>query len=64
MYVPCDVCGGTRYNRETLEVEYKGRNIAEVLDLTVDEALEVFSAVPAVAKNCVPSQMSDLVISS
>lgn len=64
MYVPCDVCGGTRYNRETLEVEYKGRNIAEVLDLTVDEALEVFSAVPAVAKNCGPSQMSDLVISS
>ena len=50
MYVPCDVCGGTRYNRETLEVEYKGRNIAEVLDLTVDEALEVFSAVPAVAR--------------
>ena len=56
MYVPCDVCGGTRYNRETLEVEYKGRNIAEVLDLTVDEALEVFSAVPAVARNCGPSR--------
>lgn len=50
VYVPCDVCGGTRYNRETLEVEYKGRNIAEVLDLTVDEALEVFSAVPVVSR--------------
>lgn len=50
MYVPCDVCGGSRYNRETLEVEYKGRNIAQVLDLTVDEALEVFANVPVIAR--------------
>ena len=64
MYVPCDVCGGTRYNRETLEVEYKGRNIAEVLDLTVDEALEVFSAVPAVARKLRTLADVDLVISS
>ncbi|MBR6556141.1 MAG: excinuclease ABC subunit UvrA [Clostridia bacterium] len=46
VYVPCDVCGGQRYNRETLEVRYKDKNIAEVLDMTVAEALEFFSAVP------------------
>jgi len=50
VYVPCDVCHGKRYNRETLEVLYKGRNISEVLDLTVEEAFEFFSAVPAVAR--------------
>ena len=43
VYVPCDVCKGHRYNRETLEVRYKGRNIFEVLDMTVDEALECFA---------------------
>ncbi len=43
VYVPCDVCGGRRYNRETLEVRYKGKNIAEVLDLTVEEACDFFS---------------------
>jgi len=48
VYVPCDVCHGTRYNRETLQVYYKGRNIAEVLDLTVTEAAEFFAAVPRI----------------
>ena len=46
VYVPCEVCKGKRYNRETLEVFFKGRSIADVLDLTVDEALEVFEPVP------------------
>ena len=46
IYVPCDVCGGHRYNRETLQVRYKGKNIFEVLDMTVDEALEFFRNLP------------------
>ena len=46
IYVPCDVCKGKRYNRETLEVRYKGRNIHEVLDMTIEEAREFFDAVP------------------
>ena len=46
VYVPCEVCGGKRYNRETLEVRYKGKNIFEVLDMTVDEALEFFYPLP------------------
>ena len=50
IYVPCDVCHGKRYNRETLEVRYKGRNIHEVLEMTVGEAAEFFSAVPAIAR--------------
>jgi excinuclease ABC subunit A len=50
IYVPCDVCHGKRYNRETLEVRYKGRNIHEVLEMTVTQALEFFSAVPAIAR--------------
>ena len=49
IYVPCDVCKGHRYNRETLEVRYKGRNIFEVLDMTVDEALEFFRPLPRLA---------------
>jgi excinuclease ABC subunit A len=48
IYIPCDVCHGTRYNRETLQVKFKGYNIAEALDLPVTEGLEVFNAVPAV----------------
>ncbi|HEX8320227.1 excinuclease ABC subunit UvrA, partial [Longimicrobium sp.] len=50
VYVPCDVCGGSRYNRETLEVHYKGRNIAEVLHMTVDAAFHFFQAVPMIAR--------------
>lgn len=48
VYVPCDVCGSKRYNRETLEVRYKGKNIYEVLDLTIEDALTFFEAIPAV----------------
>jgi excinuclease ABC subunit A len=48
VYVPCEVCGGKRYNRETLEVKYKGKNIADVLDMTVEEALEFFSNIPKI----------------
>ena len=48
VYVPCDVCASKRYNRETLEVRYKGKNIFEVLDMTIEEALEFFNAIPAV----------------
>jgi excinuclease ABC subunit A len=50
VYVPCDVCHGRRYNRETLEILYKGRNITEVLELTVEDAHAFFSAVPAIAR--------------
>ena len=50
IYVPCDVCKGKRYNRETLEVMYKGKNIHEVLDLTVEDALGFFEAIPALAR--------------
>ncbi|GGX17319.1 UvrABC system protein A [Pigmentiphaga litoralis] len=50
IYVPCDVCHGKRYNRETLEIRYRGRNISEVLDLTVEQALTYFEAVPAIAR--------------
>jgi excinuclease ABC subunit A len=50
IYVPCDVCGGKRYNRETLTVTYKGKNIHEVLNMTVEDALEFFQPVPVVAR--------------
>ncbi|AIT26140.1 excinuclease ABC subunit UvrA [Bordetella holmesii] len=50
IYVPCDVCHGKRYNRETLEIRYRGRNISQVLDLTVEQALEYFDSVPAIAR--------------
>jgi len=48
VYVPCEVCKGSRYNRETLEVKYKGKNIAEVLDMTVSQALEFFKHIPRI----------------
>jgi excinuclease ABC subunit A len=50
IYIPCDVCHGRRYNRETLQVYYKGLNIAQVLDLTVDEAAEFFAAIPKIVR--------------
>ncbi|MDD1774741.1 MAG: excinuclease ABC subunit UvrA [Methanobacterium sp.] len=50
VYVPCEVCNGKRYNKETLEVRYKGKNIAEVLDMTVEEALEFFENIPRIKK--------------
>ncbi|WP_110654069.1 excinuclease ABC subunit UvrA [Salinicola halimionae] len=50
IYVPCDVCKGKRYNRETLEIHYKGKSIHEVLEMTIEEALEFFSPVPAIAR--------------
>ena len=48
IYVPCEVCKGKRYNRETLEVRYKGKNIADVLDMTVEEALKFFEKLPKI----------------
>ena len=48
VYVPCEVCGGKRYNRETLEVRYKGKTISDVLDMTVEEACEFFRPVPSI----------------
>jgi excinuclease ABC subunit A len=50
VYVPCEVCGGKRYNRDTLEVKYKGKSIYDVLDMTVEEALKFFENVPAIAR--------------
>jgi excinuclease ABC subunit A len=50
VYVPCEVCGGKRYNRETLEIRYKGKNVAEVLDMTVDEAYEFFAPIPKIRR--------------
>jgi excinuclease ABC subunit A len=50
VYVPCDICKSKRYNRETLEIKYKGKSIHEVLDMTVEDASEFFSAIPAVSK--------------
>ncbi|MBA3618458.1 MAG: excinuclease ABC subunit UvrA [Acidothermales bacterium] len=51
VYVPCEVCHGARYNRETLEVHFKGKTVADVLDMPIEEALEFFSAVPAIARH-------------
>lgn len=51
VYVPCEVCHGARYNRETLEVHFKGKNISEVLDMPIEEALAFFEAVPAIARH-------------
>jgi excinuclease ABC subunit A len=50
VYVPCEVCGGKRYNRETLEVKYKGKSIYDVLDMTVEEALTFFENVPSIRR--------------
>ncbi|SMF44379.1 excinuclease ABC subunit A [Alteromonadaceae bacterium Bs31] len=50
VYVPCDVCKGKRYNRETLEIKYKGKNIHECLDMTVEDAREFFDAIPSISK--------------
>ena len=50
IFVPCEVCGGARYNRETLEVRYKGKSIYDVLEMTVEEAVNFFSAVPKIHK--------------
>lgn len=50
IYVPCEVCGGKRYNRETLEVKYKGKTVADVLDMTVEEALKFFAPLPKLAR--------------
>ncbi len=52
MYVPCDVCQAKRYNRETLDIKYKGKNINQVLGMTVEEAREFFDAVPVIARKC------------
>jgi excinuclease ABC subunit A len=51
VYVPCEVCHGARYNRETLEVHYKGKTIAEVLDMPIEEAAEFFAAIPAISRH-------------
>ncbi|MGZ4446801.1 MAG: excinuclease ABC subunit UvrA, partial [Nocardioides sp.] len=51
VYVPCEVCHGARYNRETIEVHYKGKTIAEVLDMPIEEAVDFFAAVPAIARH-------------
>jgi excinuclease ABC subunit A len=51
VYVPCEVCHGARYNRETLEVHYKGKTVAEVLDMPIEEAAEFFKAVPAISRH-------------
>ena len=50
IYVPCEVCNGARYNRETLEVKYKGKSIYDVLEMTIEEAMEFFSAVPKISR--------------
>ncbi len=52
IYVSCDVCQGKRYNRETLEIQYKGKNIHEILDMTVEDACHFFSAIPVLARKC------------
>jgi excinuclease ABC subunit A len=56
VYVPCEVCHGARYNRETLEVHYKGKTIADVLDMPIEEAVDFFAAIPAIARHLVTLQ--------
>ena len=50
VYVPCEVCGGKRYNRETLDVKYKGKNIFDVLNMTVEEAVTFFENIPSIRR--------------
>jgi excinuclease ABC subunit A len=50
VYIPCDVCKGKRYNRETLEIKYKGRNIDDILNMTVEEALKFFKNIPRIRR--------------
>ena len=57
MYVPCEVCKGTRYNRETLEVKYKEKTISDVLNMTVEEAVVFFANQPKIAASCRPCWM-------
>ena len=59
VYVPCEVCGGKRYNRETLEVRYKGKNIYDVLNMTVEEAVDFFENVPSIRRKMETLKMSD-----
>ena len=56
VYVPCEVCKGARYNRETLEVKYKGKSIADVLDMTVDDAVDFFAAIPKIYRKMITLQ--------
>ena len=63
VYVPCEVCGGKRYNRETLEVKYKGKTIYDVLNMTVEEALEFFEHVPSIRRKMEHSMMLVCLIS-
>ncbi len=51
VYVPCEVCHGARYNRETLEVHYKGKTVADILDMPIEEAADFFAAIPAIARH-------------
>ena len=51
VYVPCEVCHGARYNRETLEVHYKGKTVADVLDMSIEEAVDFFEAIPAISRH-------------
>jgi excinuclease ABC subunit A len=51
VYVPCEVCHGARYNRDTLDIEFKGKNIADVLDMPIAEAVEFFANQPAIARH-------------
>ena len=62
VYVPCEVCHGQRYNRETLEVKYKGKNIYEVLDMTVEEACRFFDSLPSIRRKIETLRDVDLAI--
>ena len=66
VYVPCEVCHGARYNRETLEVHYKGKSIAEILDMSIEEGLEFFAPLPPIARHLRPWSMwvSDMYVSA